>query len=176
MKKITTLLIAIFAVMLLTACQNKWQIDVDLTPDERAKIETEIEETKAIIKEQIKQDGSGNTMAYVVLARSHEKLGDLGKAIQVYKDVLDDGMFSSAVHNNLGRLYEKVGEYDLAVEQYQILIDEFLESRYLYDITWAYIRAKDHKKAEKYFNAWQLESQQTDEYTREELEKLKEAG
>ncbi len=171
MKKLILLILTIF---LLTACQAKWQIDVDLTPEKRAEIQAEIKEIKAAIKEQIKEAEKASYMAYVNLARAYQKLGKLGKAIKVYRDVMPDDIASSATHNNLGRLYEKVGEYGLAVEQYQILVDKFTEKRYLYDITWAYIRAKDSKNAEKYFNEWQLKTQKTDENTQKTIKELRE--
>lgn len=168
------LILLILVALLLTACQAKWQIDVDLTPEKRAEILAEIKEVKITIQEQIRETEKAGYMAYVNLARAYEKLGNLGTAIKIYTDAIADGMHSSAVYNNLGRLYEKVGEYDLAVEQYQILVDKFMENRYLYDITWAYIRAKDSKNAEKYFNAWQLETQATDENTQKAIRKLRE--
>ena len=54
------------------------------------------------------------------------------------------------------------------------MIDEYYEDKYLYDITWAYIRGKERKPAEKYFNLWQLKFQKTDEQTQQAIKKLRE--
>ncbi len=112
-------------------------------------------------------------MAYVNLARQYQKLGDLGKGIRIYKDLIKKDIVSSAVYHNLGRLYEEVEEWDLAIEQYQLLIDDYFMPRYLYDITWVYIKTEDRKSAEKYFNDWQRTLNTTDLQTQEAIKKLR---
>jgi tetratricopeptide (TPR) repeat protein len=174
MKKAVTLIVIIFMGILLTSCQSKWKVDTDLTPEERQKIESEIKVIKEMIENQTDENGTGESMAYVNLARGYEKLGDLKKAVNVYKDAIASGLYTSSIYNNLGKLYEKLEEYDLAIAQYQILVNSFMENRYLYDITWAYIKAKDRKNAEKYFNAWQLFSQTTDKATQDAIKQLRE--
>jgi len=173
MQKIAKLIIILFTCLFLTACQSNWKVETNLTPDERTKIQNEIKTIKITIENQTKKDGKGEAMAYVNLARAYEKLGDLKKATDVYKNAISKGLFASSIYNNLGKLYEKVGEYELAIEQYNILISDFVMDRYLYDITWAYIRAKDRKMAEKYFNAWQLALQTTDKATQDAIKKLR---
>lgn len=175
MKKFTTLLIIIFTALSLTACQSKWKIDTKLTPEAKAKIENEITGIKLILDKQVRKDGMGESMAYVNLARAYEKLGNLKKVEKIYKDAIATGINASALHNNLGRLYERVGEYDNAVKQYTILINKFQEKVYLYDITWAYIRAKNFKKAEDYYELWKTTTLKSDISTEKELKKLKEA-
>ena len=174
MKIFKTLLIVFSVIILLTACQSKWRVDVDLTPEEREAIMAEIEECKLGIKNFDGPEGEIPNREIIRLALAYEKLGDLGAAIKLYKSWLDQGFRTKAIINNLGRLYEKVGEYELAIEQYQRLVDEYFDTHYLYDITWAYIHAKKRKEAEKYFNAWQLEFQKTDGQTQQAIKKLRE--
>jgi len=169
MKKLALILIC---ALFLTAC-GSYNIQVDLTPEQRAEIEAKIEE----LKEEIENFQSENTdLAWrpiIKMAEAYEDLGELDKAIKTYKDVLDSGKKTRAIIHNLGRLYEKVGEYDLAIEQYQRIVDEYFDMDYLYDITWAHIRAKNRKEAEKYFNAWQLEFRKTDEQTQKAIKDLR---
>lgn len=175
MRKAIYLSFFIASFFLLSACNAKWNKEVSLSPEERVAIEQEIQENKAIIKQQIKNRTSGQAepMAYVNLARGYVRLGELKKAEGVYKKAIKKGSFSSALHNNLARLYEDVEEYDKATEQYQILVEKFGEEQYLYDITWAYIHKKDRKAAEKYFNKWQRLFNTTDVTTQEAIKALR---
>jgi len=150
-------------------------VDTKLTPEAKTKIENEVKIIKDTLAQQIRKDGMGESMAYINLARSYEKLGNLKRAEQVYKDAIATGMNSGALHNNLGRLYEKVSEYDDAVKQYTILINKFKETKYLYDITWAYIKDKNFKKAEDYYELWKKTFIKSDIPTEKALKKLKEA-
>ena len=169
------LLISITAIFLLTACGSRWDVDVDLTPEETQAIKTEIQSLKTEIQNFVPPtSGEIAWRQYIDLSQAYEKIGQMDNAIKVYTDVLDSGVKTKAIIHNLGRLYEKVEEYDLAVEQYQCLIDEYFDNNYLYDITWAYIRAKNRKEAEKYFNAWQLEFKKTDSQTQQAIKKLRE--
>ncbi len=107
----------------------------------------------------------------VELAEVYQKIGEPNEAIKLYNYILKKGK-SAAVINNLGRLYEQVGETEKAVAQYTRLIEEYYENEYLYDITWAYIRAGNRKQAQKYFNAWQQQFHKTDEQTQQAIQKL----
>lgn len=167
MKKILVLLIAV--VLFLPACSYK--VDVDLTPEEKTEIHQEINELKEKITS-YEGDGFLN-LDTIKLARAYKNLGELSKAIDVYKDSIADGFKTRAIINNLGKLYESVGEYDLAIEMYQLMIDEYFETKYLYDITWAYINDGNRKEAERYFNAWQLEFRKTDLQIQEAIKKLR---
>ena len=172
---ITRLAIIGIAIILLAAC-NPYKIDVDLTSEETESIKSKITSLKEEIVNFVHEDeGVIAWQAIIDLALAYEELGDLGKAIQIYEDVLNDGHKTKAILNNLGRLYEKTEQYDLAIVMYQRINDEYFDHDYLYDITWAYIRAGDRKKAEKYFNAWQLEFQKTDTQTQQAIKKLREA-
>ncbi|MBU0705736.1 tetratricopeptide repeat protein [Patescibacteria group bacterium] len=164
------------AVLILASC-NSYKIDVDLTPEEVSSIKTEIKSLKEAVDNYVQADSNAGTIAWkeiIELAGKYEDLGELGKAIKVYEDVLDSGEKTKAIINNLGRLYEKTEQYDKAVVMYQRINDEYFDHDYLYDITWAYIKAGDRKNAEKYFNAWQLEFQKTDEQTQQAIKKLRE--
>jgi len=173
MKLTAKILILVIAVSLLTACKS-WSVQVDLTPEETQATHAEIQQLKDEIKNFVPPaEGEIAWVQYIDLARAYEKLGDLKSAIKTYKDVLDDGYKTQSIIHNIGRLYEQVGEYDLAIEQYQRLVDEYMERNYLYDITWAYIRAKNRKEAEKYFNSWQLEFRRTDEQTQQAIKDLR---
>lgn len=169
MKKLFSLIIV--ALILLTGCFSKYDISVDLTDEEVNEIKAQIELTKIEIENY--EGDSIPGLEIVDLARSYEDLGKLSKAIKTYEDVLEGGHNFKAGFHNLGRLYENVGEFDLAVEQYQKIIDNFFETSYLYDITWAYIRAGNRKEAEKYFNAWQLEFRKTDKQTQDAIKQLR---
>ncbi len=182
----TAKILAVAVVLGLLAGCGKWQVKVDLKPEEKAAIEAEVASLNDEIKNfQPTPEQQIPMKQITAVTADYEKLGRLDKAIKVYKDIIDAGKKSIPSINNLGRLYEKVGEYDLAVEQYKKLIDEYFETSYLYDITWAYIRAAQaskgaeaveyRKKAEKVFNAWQNEFKKTDEQTQEAIKKLREA-
>ena len=183
--KITSKIIAILLVALvLTACGSKWNVKVDLAPEERAAAQTEIEDMEAAIKNFIGPQGEIPALQIIRLAKAYEKLGNFSKAIDVYNGWVKDHRAKSLV-NNLGRLYEQVGETELAVRQYQRIIEEYFDTDYLYDITWAYIkgakaatkaetRLEFRKKAEKYFNAWQLDKKRTDEQTQQAIKELRE--
>jgi tetratricopeptide (TPR) repeat protein len=182
MKRIIGFILVLIFVAFLTAC-GRYDIQVDIPPEERAQTEMQIEELKSAIKNYVPQEGEIAWREMIQLAEAYESLGYMSKAIKVYTDVLDTGKKTKAIINNLGRLYEKVGEYDLAVAQYQRIVDEYFDTSYLYDITWAYISAAQNsegdekvsyrKEAEKYFNAWQLEFRKTDEQTQQAIKKLR---
>ena len=175
--KISRLFIIGFGVLLLAGC-NSYKIDVDLAADEIKSIKSDIKSLTATIANYVPEDSDAGTIAWrevIQLAKNYEKLGELGKAVKVYEDVLDDNEKTKAILNNLGRLYEKTEQYDEAVAVYQRINDEYFDHDYLYDITWAYIKAGERKMAEKFFNAWQLQFQKTDEYTQRAIKKLREA-
>jgi tetratricopeptide (TPR) repeat protein len=179
MKLISKLLILFLSFSLLTSCKS-WNVQVNIAPEEQAKIQADIKDLKTQIDKYMKDikkvENWENAIPHqeiIRLAQDYEKLGDLKSAINTYKDILDDGYKTQAIINNLGVLYEQVGEYDLAVEQYKRIVDEYLDSNYLYNITWAYIRAGNRKEAEKVFNAWQLEFRKTDEQTQQAIKKLR---
>ena len=173
MKKFTKLLAIILIISFLTACGSKYKVSVTLTPEEKAAISTEINDLKQKIKDYDTSDGTIAWPEIIQLAGDYEKLGDLSKAVDAYKEWLDKGFKTKAIIHNLGRLYEKTGEVELAVAQYKRLIEEYFDNDYLYDITWAYINGKQRKEAEKYFNLWQLKFQKTDEQTQEAIKKLR---
>ena len=125
------LLISTIAIFLLTACGSRWDIDTDLTPEEAGIIEVEIDILKKEIVNFVPEGGEIAWKQYIKLSKDYEELGEMGKAIKVYTDVLDSGVKTKAIINNLGRLYEKVDEYDLAIEQYQRLVDEYFDNNYL---------------------------------------------
>ncbi len=141
--------------------------EVDSIKAEITKLETDIDNY-------VSKDGEIPNLLIVELARAYEDIGAIGKAIDIYKDVLDDGHKTRAIINNLGKLYEKSEDYEKAIEMYQLMIDEYFEMKYLYDITWAYIRSGERKEAEKYFNVWQLEFQTTDGAVQQAIKKLRE--
>ena len=175
MKQFNKLVFVMIASILLTACQSKWDREVDLTPEEKLAIENQISETKEAIKAQISSRDSGKAepMAYVNLARAYVKIGKFKRAERVYKSAIKSGLFSSALHNNLGRLYEEVGDYKRAIEQYEILINDFLEENYWYNVTWANIRLGERVAAEQAFNRWQRIFKKTDEPTQEALKAMR---
>ena len=162
-----------FIILALAGCNN-YKVEVDLTPERVQEFQSEIETLRDEIANFTSEDGSIAWRAIIDLASDYEKLGQLGEAIQVYEEGLDNGDKTKAILNNLGRLYEKIDQYEKAVAMYQRINDEYFDHDYLYDITWAYIRAKDRKNAEKYFNAWQLEFHKTDLQTQEAIKKLRE--
>ena len=164
-----------FSMLMLAGC-NTYKVQVDLPRDEVKELRGQINELKQEIADFVPtQDSAIAWQAIIDLSRAYEELGELGKAINVYEDVLNDGHKTKSIMNNLGRLYEKTEQYDKAVAMYQRISDEYFDHDYLYDITWAYIHAGDRKSAEKYFNAWQLEFKKTDEQTQQAIKKLREA-
>ena len=173
MKKSSLFIIA-FSILLLAGCDT-YKIEVDLPTEEIADISNEIN----LLKEEIAvytptEDNPIPWAATIDLSLAYEELGELGRAIEIYEDVINDGHATKAILHNLGRLYEKTGQFDKAVASYEGIVNEYFDEDYLYDITWAYIRAGDRKNAEKYFNAWQLEFSKTDEQTQQAIKKLRE--
>lgn len=176
--KYTKLAFIGIVLLILAGCGfGSYKVDVDLTPEQIQEIQANIKTLEQEIDDFVPGDEGGLIawQAIIDLARAYEELGELGKAIRVYEDVLAEGHVTKAILNNLGHLYEKTEQYDKAIAMYQRINDEYFDHDYLYDITWAYIRAGDRKNAEKYFNAWQLEFSKTDEQTQQAIKKMREA-
>jgi tetratricopeptide (TPR) repeat protein len=177
--------VVLVASALLTGCgSSKWQVKVDLAPDKIQAIQAEIQKEKEAIKNFKPSEGSVYPdLDVLTLGNDYEKLGDLKSAADTYKEWLDKGYKSKSLNNNLAHIYDEVGEVDLAVQQYQILVDQYLDNAYYYDITWVYLHAAQkstgsqeleyRKKAEKYFNAWQLAVRQTDNATQDAIKELR---
>ena len=159
--------------LFLTACSSKYNVPVNLSQVQKDAVLADIQKMQKAIAAYNTSDGTIDWQDIIQNALDYEKLGDLGKAINLYKSWLDKGFKTKAIINNLGRLYDKVGETDLAVTQYKRLIEEYQDDGYLYDITWSYINGKQRKDAEKYFNLWQLKFQKTDEQTQQAIKKLR---
>lgn len=182
MKILSKICASFLVAVVLTACSSKWDVKVNLTPEERTAARSEIAEMELAIKNFIGPEGEIPALQIIRLAKAHETLGEMGKAVDLYNQWLE-GRRAISLTNNLGRLYEQVGETELAVKQYQRIIDEYLDTGYLYDITWAYIKGAEaakgakrveyRKLAEKYFNAWQLDLHKTDDQTQQAIKKLR---
>ena len=173
-------ILSLLAIIFLTGCFNfNWTVDTDLTDAEHQKYKDTILEYKGKIKNYEPADEFATPEPpipyWVELARAQEGLGKLGDALKTYEDAKEIYQRSQAIEHNIGRLYEEAKEYEKAVEQYLYIVEEFQNDAYLYDITWAYIRAKDRQNAEKYFNAWQLALQKTDGQTQQAIKKLRDA-
>lgn len=174
--KLNKLFIIGFSAFLLAGC-NSYKVEVDLPVDEIQSIKSEIKTLRETIDNYVQKTPDDGTIAWVEiidLARAYQDLGEMGKAIKVYEDVLATGEKTKAILNNLGRLYEKTEQYDKAIAVYQRINDEYFDHDYLYDITWAYIKAGDRKNAEKFFNAWQLQFNKTDEQVQQAIKKMRE--
>ncbi|MBN2095905.1 tetratricopeptide repeat protein [Candidatus Peregrinibacteria bacterium] len=173
-------LISLFLTTLfLAGClQSGWTVKVDLTDEERQEVQATVTEYKDKIKnyepDEVFFTPDPPIPFWVELARAYETLGQLGDALDTYEKAKDYYPRSQAIENNIGRLYEKAGKYEEAVEQYLYVAEEFQEPKYYYDITWVYIKAKDRKNAEKYFNIWQLATQKTDGQTQRAIKDLRE--
>lgn len=168
------LFIALFSVLLLTACGTQWQVPTDLTPDEQAEKQAEIERLQhAILAFEPSDDALIPQPEIVQLGRAYEALGDLKSATQLYEGYLKQGHKSPTLYNNVARLYERVGKYDKAIEYYEKLISEFNEINYLYDIAWAYIRAGDADNAARYYELWTQQGNGPDVHTQLEIKKLR---
>jgi len=166
MKKLILVLTTAF---LLTGCaSNKWRPKSNMDPVQAQIRLKEIEKDKALVnylKDQEANEIKGGknkqstisteiNQGTIALALDYQKAGYLDTARDVYQDFLKERGKSEAILNNLGRLYEQVGEYKKAIKYYQILIDTYNKKTYLYDITWAYIRAGDATKARIYYEQW----------------------
>ncbi|MBU1018135.1 tetratricopeptide repeat protein [Patescibacteria group bacterium] len=175
-KKTISLLLA---VLFLSGClQTDWTVKVDLTDEEKQETQATIADYKDKIKN-YEPDDVFFTLDppipfWVELARAYESLGQLGDALDTYEKAKTYYPRSQAIENNIGRLYEKAEKYEKAVEQYLYVAEEFQEPKYYYDITWVYLKAKDRKNAEKYFNIWQLATQKTDGQTQRAIKDLRE--
>lgn len=167
-------------VLLLAGCTlgSQWKIKVDLSPEEKQELETKLTEYEDRIKTYQPGDEDFTTPDapipyWVDLARAQEDLGQLKNALSTYLKAQKIYPRSQAIENNIGRLYEKAGEYEKAIEQYLYMSEEFQAPQYLYDITKVYIQLKDRKNAEKFFNAWQLGTQRTDEQVQRAIKALR---
>jgi len=174
--QLSRLLIIGFSALLLTACHS-YKVDVDLTDEQIEEVKGRVDSLKAEIEAFVPTELGASIpwQSMIELSRAYEEMGELGKALKVYEDAYEQGEWTKSMLNNLGKLYEKTEQYDKAVVIYQRIIDEYFDRDYLYNITWAYIRAGERKEAEKYFNAWQLEFNKTDEQTQQAIKKLREA-
>lgn len=175
-KKLT---IFFLGTLLLTGCfGGKWNIDVDLTEDEKKWQEAKVAEFSLKIKNYEPNEEFTTPDPplpyWLELARSYENLGKLGKALDTYEKASKIYSRSQAIENNMAKIYQKAGEYEKAVEKYQYLVESYQEDKYLRDITKIYIELKDRKTAEKYFNLWQLATQSTDAAIQSQLKKLRE--
>lgn len=154
------LLLTLLAITLLSACTSSYTRPVDLTDEERTAIEATIadmQQKAADFKPANEFDRIIPDQETIEIARSYEKLGELGKAIDAYTYWLDQGHKTRAFISNLGRLYEQVGEAQKAVEQYQRLIDEYQDPAYYFDIAWAYVNSGKSKYADRAgraYSAW----------------------
>ena len=177
--------IFILTITVLSGCTlGSFNKKINIAVEEKEKIKSEIGGLKDKIENYIPTEGEIAWAEMIQLSEDYKKIGDYDNAIKVYTDVFDKGQKTAAMIHNLGRLYEDVREYEKAIVQYKRLIDEYNETNYLYDITWAYIRAAQaskgdkaiayRKEAEKTFNAWQLEFKKTDEQTQGAIKKLRE--
>lgn len=165
-------LVLFVSLLFLTGCSEP--INPDLNQEEVGDLQAQITELQDFIKNNPTEEGAPPHLSVIELAQTYEQLGQSGKAIDVYKDYLGGGFRAKAIRNNLGRLYEAQEDYDKAVEQYKLIVDEYFDEQYFYDITWAYIRAKNRQEAEKFFNAWQRAFTKTDVQTQNAIKKLRE--
>ena len=125
--KITKLTIIVTAVMLLAACSS-YKVEVDLTTEEIQKVKAEITSLKEEIRDFVTEDeGAIAWQAIIDLALAYQELGELGKAIRVYEDQINQGHKTKAILNNLGRLYEKTEQYGMAIAMYQRINDEYFD-------------------------------------------------
>jgi len=123
------------AVILLVGC-NAYKIEIDLTPEEIKEVKDEITMLKEEIANFVPSDeGLIAWQAIIELARAYEELGELGKAIEVYEDVLNQGHKTKAILNNLGRLYEQTEQYGMAITMYERIHKEYLDQLSVKDIT-----------------------------------------
>lgn len=107
------------------------------------------------------------------LARVYQDLGQLGKAITLYEDYLEEGNQSYAVLNNVARLHEQLGQPEKAIPYYERLLNEYRDPDYLRDIAKAYLAAGNVEKAEEIYQQWQGSSDRKDSNFERQLEQLK---
>jgi tetratricopeptide (TPR) repeat protein len=173
--KHTKLMILVAITVVLTACGH-WKTEVNLEPERRAEIETQIAGAEAEIKAFTPSFNQKiPDTAIIDLAEGYRHLGQLGKGIRLYKRYVNTGTATYAIKNNLGRMYDIAKEYDKSIEVYEAMLAEYGEPRFKLDIIWAYIRKGDRHAAQKLYNQYQLEHQMADEEIQLELKKLLEA-
>lgn len=170
-KAVSILFVAIF---LLSGCAPPdYKVEVDLTPEKIVELQTQIKESQEAIQNFKGEAGSIANLDIIDLANAYKDLGELGKAIEVYEKVLEQGDKTKAILHNLGRLYERVGEYNKAAKAYQRIADEYLDYDYLLDISWLYVNAKDFEEAKKYYQLWQAAFNSSDATIEAALDELK---
>lgn len=121
------------------------------------------------------QEDDSNFDYYIELSRSYEYLGEIDKAIKVYKSYSYEKLdiVSYLYNNNLAKIYDKKGDYNEANIHYLKIIKTF-KGQYLgsyKSLIENYIVLKDKDNAWKYYVEFQKVGGKSNEILRK-LEKM----
>ncbi|QQR83548.1 tetratricopeptide repeat protein [Candidatus Peregrinibacteria bacterium] len=158
--KIRSILIALVALMLLTACNAEWQKPVNLTPEEKTALEKQIITNRTTLEsgalEGISEDTEEALFYWIEIARAYESLGNLKKAAKTYEEARKIYPRSEAIEVNLANVYQQAQLADKAIAQYLNVVEMFHSTKYYNQVAWVYAEQKrDLKKAEFYVTEWQ---------------------
>jgi len=169
-------ILVVGAIVVLSACDEAVndKNDVELTGEELTELEEQVSELEQEIENHVSEEGESPNIEIISLAQTHEKLGELEKAVQVYEEAIANDQGTRAIYNNLGNLYEDLEQYEKAVEAYQVMVDKYVEKSYLKEIAWVYIRSENLEKAKEYYDQWKEASGETDGSVEQRIEILSE--
>ena len=93
----------------------------------------------------------------------HYNLKDYEKAIDLYKNSIENNENTACSYYNCGVCYIKLKDFDKAIEMIKTALTMQQESKYYFNLAYCYAMKEESKKALIYFNmAWSLDSSDND--------------
>ncbi len=169
------LLLILLSLVLIGCSTPDYNIEVDLTTEEKAILEDEVQKLNNAIQ-QMDDIGEGSDQRVIDLADAYKELGNYNMAIQTYEDAIGTPHESTVILHNLGRLYQNVNEPKKAIEAYLMIVENDSLKEYWYEVARVYADMDNLAKAEEYYQMWQDEFDETDGLIEQKLEKLREAS
>lgn len=120
MNKTSKILIIAFIAISATACSSKYDVDTSYIPTEmRERQESMLESNLQLYDTADNPVGKAN--AAFEVGFNYMILGENGKAIKYYQEVIETDPVHFAALNNLSSIYETAGELDMALQYTQQL-------------------------------------------------------
>lgn len=167
------LLLTTIAIGLFSFSRTSYEVQVNLSPEERVRYEAIVSDMDAKIKS-VNPGEKPDIDYFIEKARYQEYLGQYGKAIDTLLASFRVYDNTSVGWNNVAKLYEKVGDYKKANAFYKKLIETFRLDRYYLDMAWNFYRMNELGKAYETFGRYtQLTGGKDDELFKLILEKKK---
>ncbi|MBI4994411.1 hypothetical protein HZC21_02075 [Candidatus Peregrinibacteria bacterium] len=132
-------LVIVFAGIWVYWNKNRYNVDLNLTPEQKLEYEQKVSEMNKRIREIISRDKPDIDL-FIEKARYQEYLGRYGDAIDTLLESFKYYENTSVGWNNIAKLYDKVGDYKSAILFYNKLINTFNLYRYYLEVAWDYYR------------------------------------